>query len=87
MRDYGFKYQVGDLVTHVGFLKPVRQPSVQRFRVMTQTLIAGPVMSQRVYCIRPVSRLDRAGGLTSHLRVQEEHLVSWPDEVETLPEL
>ncbi len=82
MRDYGFKYQVGDLVTHVGFLKPVRQPSVQRFRVMTQTLIAGPVGSQRVYYVCPVSQLNQTGEVATHLRVQEEHLVLWPDEDE-----
>lgn len=80
MRDFGFKYQVGDLVTHVGFLKPVRQPSIQRFQVMAQTLIVGPTGSQRVYCICPASQVHEAGRGTTHLRVQEEHLVSWPGE-------
>jgi len=80
MHDNGFKYQVGDLVTHVGFLKPVQQPSVQRFQVMTQTLIVEPVGSRRVYYIRPVSHVQEAGRGTTHLRVQEEHLVLWPGE-------
>ena len=81
MRDFGFKYQVGDLVTHVGFLKPVRQSSVQCFRVMTQTLIAGPVFTQRVYYIRPVSQNDESTRSSSDtLRAQEEHLVLWSKE-------
>ena len=81
MRDFGFKYHVGDLVTHVGFLKPVRQSSVQRFRVMTQTLIAGPAFTQRVYYIRPVPQHEESARPSlGTLRVQEEHLALWPED-------
>lgn len=80
MRDFGFKYQVGDVVTPVGFLKPVRQPAVQQFQVMPQTLIAGPACSQRVYGVCPLSHVYEPGKGTAYLRVQEEHLVLWPGE-------
>lgn len=65
--------------------RPDEKPSVQRFRVMTQTLIAAPGLSQRVYSLCPVSQLRHAGGTATYLQVQEEHLVLWPDEDAPLP--
>ena len=81
MRDAGFKYKVGDLVTHVGFLKPVRQPRVPRFRIVTQTLIAGPASTQRMYTICPVHGADEPPSSSlDTLRVQEEHLALWSND-------
>ena len=80
MRDYGFKYQVGDVVTHVGFLKPVRQPVVQQFQIMHQTLIVGPSGSQRMYGLCPLSQVHEPRKGTTCMRVQEEHVVLWPGE-------
>ncbi|MGE0825751.1 MAG: hypothetical protein AB7G75_12910 [Candidatus Binatia bacterium] len=81
MGEYGFKYKVGDRVTHLGFLKPVRQSHVQQFEVVSQTLVAGPVSAQRIYYIRPVHRTtNHTGTFADTLRVQEENLTLWLDD-------
>ena len=80
LHNYGFKYRIGDIVTHVGFLRPVRQPIVQRFEVVNQTLIAGPGCSLRYYYIRSLSRVDEGMADSGILRVQEEHLAPIPED-------
>ena len=80
LRDYGFKYKIGDIVTHVGFLRPVRQSSVQQFEIVNQTLIAGPGCSLRYYYIRPLSQADKGTTASGTLRVQEEHLAPIPED-------
>ena len=83
MREYGFKYKIGDRVTHLGFLKPVRQPQVQQFEIVSQTLVAGPVSAQRIYYIRPVHHTtNHTETFADTLRVQEEHLTLWSDDNE-----
>jgi len=78
MRDYGFKYKLGDLVTPVGSLTPVRQPSAQPFRVVTQLLVAGPVCEEHIYFIHPVhGPEEQPSSSRNAVRVQEEHLAPW----------
>ena len=83
MRDDRFRYKVGELVTHVGFLKPRRQPVVQRFQVISQTLEAAPSGPQRFYYLRS---LDASGKpvhtATNAMRVHEDHLAALPDDLE-----
>jgi hypothetical protein len=80
MRNPGFKYNVGDVVTHVGFLKPIRRPTIQRFIVVTRTLVAGPGGSQRIYYVRPAREQERQLSSTPDtLRVHEEHLAFLPE--------
>jgi hypothetical protein len=81
MSNQGFKYKVGEVVTHVGFLKPVRQPTVQRFEIVTQTLVAGPGGSHRFYYVRPAGRPgSRLGSVSDTLRVQEDLLAPLPED-------
>ncbi len=80
LHDYGFKYRIGDIVTHVGFLRPVRQPTVQQFEIVNQTLIAGPGCSLRYYYIRLRRSLDTINTSAGTLRIQEEHLAFIPEE-------
>lgn len=86
MHDSHFKFQVGDIVTHMGFLYPRRQPIVQRFEIVGQTLVACPGSTQRYYYIRTAStseQQDATHGAT--LRVEESSLAPLPDdEVESL---
>lgn len=80
MRDLHFKYQVGDLVTHVGFLKPMRQPVVQRFEVRSQTLVEGPGCTYKFYYVHPVhEEASVEHGASAVFRVQEEHLAPLPE--------
>ena len=81
MNNQGFKYTVGEVVTHIGFLQPLRQPKVQRFQIVTQTLVAGPGGFQRFYYVRPAERGRKTGPAPDTLRVQEEHLVPFPDDL------
>ena len=82
MTNRGFRYKVGEVVTHVGFLKPLRQPTVQRFQVVTQTLVAGPGGFQRFYYVRPTETHGQHPPVTSDtLRVQEEHLAPLPEDL------
>jgi hypothetical protein len=81
MRDDGFKYQPGDIVTHVGFLKPTRHPAAPRFQVIAQTLEMAPHGPQRYYYIRPAaSHTSGAEGTIDTLRVQEDHLTPFQEE-------
>ena len=81
MRDDGFKYQPGDIVTHVGFLKPTRHPAVPRFQVIAQTLEMAPHGPQRYYYIRPAASRNSGGeGTIDTIRVQEDHLASLQEE-------
>jgi hypothetical protein len=79
MRNTRFKFQVGEIVTHMGFLYPRRAPVVQRFKIVGQTLVAGPVSTERYYHIRSV---DGAAQTTdthgSTLRVEEANLAPLP---------
>lgn len=82
MHNPGFKYKVGEVVTHMGFLKPIHQPTVQRFVIVTQTLVAGPGGAQRFYYVRPAGRSEtRSQSTPDTLRVQEEHLAPLPEDL------
>ena len=82
MHNLGFKYKVGEVMTHMGFLKPIRRPTVQQFVIVTQTLVAGPGGSQRFYYVRPAGRSGtRSESTPDTLRVQEEHLASLPEDL------
>ncbi|HXG18524.1 MAG TPA: hypothetical protein VNN62_05555 [Methylomirabilota bacterium] len=79
MRNLGFKYQIGEVVTHAGFLKPVRQPAVQRFHIISSTLVIGPGGAQRFYLVRPVQYGAESGGTGREtLRVLEDSLAPLP---------
>jgi hypothetical protein len=81
MRDLGFRYQVGDRVTHVGFLKPVRQPVVQQFQVVSRVLVAGPSVPHRFYYVQPAARDGESSQVNGEaFRIQEEHLAPLPDD-------
>jgi hypothetical protein len=81
MRDTRFKFQVGEIVTHMGFLYPRQAPVVQRFKIVGQTLVAGPVSTERYYHICSV---DNAAQQTeargSILRVEETNLARLPED-------
>jgi len=79
MRNLGFKYQVGEVVTHAGFLQPVRQPVVQRFQIISSTLVIGPGGAQRFYLVRPVQYAAESGSASREtLRVLEDSLAPLP---------
>lgn len=81
MHDAHFKFRVGDIVTHKGFLYPRRQPVVQRFEIVGQTLVACPGATQRFYYIRTVGKPEQHE--TTHgatLRVEESSLSPLPDD-------
>lgn len=80
MRDTHFKFQVGEIVTHMGFLYPRQAPVVQRFKVVGQTLVAGPISTERYYHIRSVdNETQQTGTHSSPLRVEEANLVRLPE--------
>ena len=82
MRDLGFKYEIGDLVTHVGFLKPVRQPVVQQFQVVSRVLVAGPSVPHRFYYVQPAQQGAKSPPVGREaFRIQEEHLAPLPEDV------
>jgi hypothetical protein len=81
MYDGHFKFRVGDIVTHMGFLYPRRQPVVQRFEIVGQTLVACPGATQRFYYIRTADKREQPP--TTHgatLRVEESSLAPLPDD-------
>lgn len=81
MRNVHFKYQVGDLVTHVGFLKPVRQPVVQQFQIVSRTLVEGPGCTHRFYYVCPTKeKLHHLTMSQDALRVHEDHLAPLPED-------
>ena len=83
MRDDRFRYKVGECVTHVGFLKPRRQPVVQRFQVVAQTLEAAPSGPQRFYYLRSLDASGKpADTATNAVRVHEDHLATLPEDIE-----
>jgi len=86
MHDSRFKFQVGDIVTHMGFLHPRRQPVVQRFEIVGQTLVACPGSTHRYYYIRAADKPEQqAAAHGAALRVEESNLAPLPDdEVESL---
>jgi hypothetical protein len=82
MRNLGFRYEIGDLVTHIGFLKPMRQPVVQQFQVVSRVLVAGPSVPHRFYYVQPAQQ--RAESLhigREAFRIQEEHLAPLPEDM------
>jgi len=81
MRDTRFKFQVGEIVTHMGFLYPRPALVVQRFQIVGQTLVAGPVSTERYYHIRSVdSTRQQTAAHSSTLRVAEANLAPLPEE-------
>jgi len=85
MHDVHFKFRVGDIVTHMEFLYPRRQPVVRRFEIVGQTLVAGPGATQRFYYIRTADKLEQQTATPgATLRVEESSLAPLPnDEVES----
>ena len=82
MRDLGFKYAIGDRVTHVGFLKPMRQPVVQQFQVVSRVLVAGPSVPHRFYYVQPAQQGAESPPVGREaFRIQEEHLAPLPEDV------
>lgn len=81
MRDTRFKFQVGEIVTHMGFLHPRQAPVVQRFKIVGQTLVAGPVSTERYYHICSVNNeAQQTGAHGSTLRVEEANLARLPED-------
>ncbi|MGE0679457.1 MAG: hypothetical protein AB7P69_00900 [Candidatus Binatia bacterium] len=81
MRDTHFKFQVGEIVTHMGFLYPRQAPIVQRFKIVGQTLVAGPVSTERYYHICSVNNETQQTGVHgSTLRVEEANLAQLPED-------
>lgn len=79
MRNSHFKYQVGDLVTHVRFLKPVRQRAIQQFQIVSRTLVEGPGCIHRFYYVCPTKdKLHLSTMSQGALRVHEDHLAPLP---------
>ena len=82
MKTPEFKYNIGDVVTHVGFLKPIRRSPVQRFIVVTRTLVAGPGGSQHFYYVRPAREYERGTvSMPDTLRIHEENLAPLPEDM------
>lgn len=82
MHDTHFKFQVGEIVTHMGFLYPRRTPVVQRFKIVGQTLVAGPVFTERYYHICSVDNgAQPIGAPGSILRVEETNLARLPADI------
>ena len=80
MRDAQFKFQVGEIVTHKGFLYPSQAPEVQRFKIVGQTLVAGPVSTERYYRICSVNNeAQQTEARGSTLRVEETNLARLPE--------
>jgi hypothetical protein len=81
MQDAHFKFRVGDIITHRGFLYPRRQPVVQRFEIVGQTLVACPGATQRYYYIRTADKLEQQAATPgATLRVEESSLAPLPDD-------
>ena len=81
MRDLGFKYEIGEVVTHVGFLKPMRQPVVQQFQVVSRVLVAGPSVPHRFYYVQPAQPDAESPHVgRDAFRIQEEHLAPLPED-------
>ncbi len=81
MQDLGFRYEIGDLVTHIGFLKPMRQPIVQQFQVVSRVLVAGPSVPHRFYYVQPAQQGAESPRVSRDaFRIQEEHLAPVPDD-------
>ena len=81
MRDTHFKFQVGKIVTHMGFLYPRQAPIVQRFKIVGQTLVAGPVSTERYYHICSVDNgTQQTAARSSTLRVEEANLARLPED-------
>ena len=81
MQETRFKFQVGEIVTHKGFLYPTQAPEVQRFKIIGQTLVAGPVTTERYYHICSVNNeAQRPEARGSILRVEETNLAPLPND-------
>lgn len=79
MKDAHFKYQIGELITHIGFLKPVRQPVIQRFQIVSRTLVEGPGCIHRFYYVCPAKEKSHLPPISQGaLRVHEDHLAPLP---------
>ena len=81
MQNLGFRYEIGDLVTHVGFLKPMRQPVVQQFQVVSRVLVAGSKIPLRFYYVQPAQDAAESPMNREAFRIQEEHLAPVPEDI------
>ena len=75
--DLGFKYQIGQNVTHKGFLEPTRQPVVPRYTVVSQSLETGPSGPQRFYYLN-----NSEHQTDKQIRAAEANLALIPSEEE-----
>ncbi len=74
----GFKYHIGQYVTHKGDLEPTRQPVVPRYTVISQLLETGPGGPQRFYYLSREKQQSLTHG--EHIRASEAHLAPVPGE-------
>ena len=72
----GFKYQIGQHVTHKSYLQPKRQPAVPRYTVVSQLLETGPSGPEHFYYLRREEQHTRA--TESQIRASEAHLAPVP---------
>ena len=69
----GFKYPIGQYVTHRGDLEPTRQPVIPRYPMISQLLETAPSGSMRFYYISREKQQSRVPG--EHIRASEAHLM------------
>ena len=72
----GFKYQIGQHVTHTGDGQPVRRPIVPRYTVVSQLLETGPRGPEHFYYLRREEQHPRT--TDEQIRASEAHLTSVP---------
>lgn len=76
----GFKYQIGQHVTHTGDVQPARQPAEPRYTVVSQLLETGPRGPEHFYYLQR----EEQHPLTpdGQIRASEAHLAPVPGEDE-----
>lgn len=72
----GFKYKIGQHVTHTGDVRPARQPAVAHYTVVSQLLETGPRGPEHFYYLRR----EEQHPLTpdEQIRASEAHLAPVP---------
>ncbi len=75
----GFKYQIGQHVTHKDDLQPARQPIIPRYTVVSQLLETGPRGPEHFYYLR---REEQHLTTSGQIRASEAHLAPVPGEDE-----
>ena len=75
----GFKYQIGQHVTHKSDVRPTRQSAKPRYTVVSQLLETGPRGPEHFYYIQ---REEQHLTTDGQIRASEAHLASVPGEGE-----